>query len=51
MPARKQTDGEMTVLVADAIADGKGGYLAKGAKFTPADKDAGEQLKARKLAE
>ena len=51
MPAKKKAEGGLTVLVANAISDGEGGYLAKGAKFTPADKEAGEQLKARKLAE
>ena len=51
MPARKKAEGGMTVLVANMISDGAGGYLAKGAVFQPADKEAGEQLKARKLAE
>lgn len=43
--------GEMTVKVAHAISDGEFGFLPVGATFTPADKEAGEQLKARKLAE
>ena len=49
MAGKKKTD-ELTALVADTIGDGKGGFLAKGAKFTPADDEAGAQLKARKLA-
>lgn len=51
MPTKKPSDGEMTVLVDGAISDGDFGFLKKGAKFKPVDKEAGEQLRARKIAE
>ena len=44
-------EGSLTVKVADAISDGEGGCLPIGAKFDPADADAGESLKAKGLAE
>ena len=41
----------LRVKKADAIHDGKGGFLAVGAVFEPADADAGEALKAKGFAE
>lgn len=49
--AKKTTNGEMTVKVDDRIGDGEGGYLKKGAKFTPVNAEAAESLKAKGLAE
>lgn len=43
--------GSLVVKLADAIHDGNGGFLSVGAVFVPADEAAGEQLKARGLAE
>ena len=48
---KKTATLEMTVKQADAISDGKGGYLKKGDKFTPVDDEAKESLKAKGLAE
>ena len=50
-PRKVPVEGGLKVLKADAIFDGKGGFLAVGAMFTPADEAAAEQLKARGLAE
>jgi hypothetical protein len=47
----KKQDGGLTVKVPGAIHDGKGGFLAVGAKFTPADEKAASELKAKGLAE
>lgn len=43
--------GSLVVKVAEAIHDGKGGFLSVGASFVPADEAAGEHLKAKGLAE
>lgn len=51
MARPKKTDGTLKVKVADAISDGDGGFLAVGDTFTPADEEAGEDLKAKGLAE
>lgn len=48
---KKAEGGQLTVKRAEAIHDGKGGFLPVGAKFDAADKDAAEALKARGLAE
>lgn len=47
----RKVEGGLTVKVANAIHDGKGGFLSVGAVFAPADEAAGEALKARGLAE
>lgn len=51
MARPKKDVGSLTVKVADAISDGEGGFLAVGSKFTPADDEAAESLKAKGLAE
>lgn len=45
-----ETSGLLTVIKADTIADGKGGFLNPGTTFAPADDAAKEQLIARGLA-
>lgn len=47
-PAKAAPDGTLTVKAADAIHDGKGGFLSVGDTFEPADADS---LKAKGLAE
>lgn len=42
--------GTLTVVKADAIFDGKGGFLNPGATFDPVDDDAGKTLIERGLA-
>lgn len=51
MARPKKSDGNLTVKVADTISDGDGGFLAVGDTFTPVDEEAGEELKAKGLAE
>lgn len=43
-------EGALTVLIDDAIHDGKGGFLKAGDPVTPADDDARESLIAKGLA-
>ena len=44
------TSGRLTVVKADTIADGKGGFLNPGETFAPVDETAKAQLLARGLA-
>ena len=43
--------GLLTVIKADAISDGKGGFLNPGATFKPVDDEAKAQLIERGLAQ
>ena len=50
MARAKAPDGTLKVKLPDTIADGKGGFLAVGDTFTPADDDAAKALKDKGVA-
>jgi len=48
MTAKKN---EVTVKVADKVANGQGGFFRVGTKFEPCDADAAKELKSRGLVD